>query len=341
MLTRFIRHSVFLLAVLASSSCLLQSQQTPQVLLSANQGSADVTLTDLATRKILTRIPEAAPAGHEVAVSPDGRYAYVPIYGDSSVGEPGTDGSTILIIDLKTHNVAGQIDLQGGVRPHGIVFNRKDGYLYVTAELQQSVLVIDPRSRTIVGRIPTGQAQTHMIVLSHDGRIGYTSNVGPGSVSVLDLRSRKLLRVIPVSSGGVQRISITPDDRTVITADQGRARLALIDTRTLTVRSWIPLPSTGYGTAVSLDNKKILVTLPKLNELGVIDLPQGVLSKTFAVAKRPHTVVLADDGKTAYVACIDTGVSAVDLVNGSVSEPIIVGNHSDGIALSYASEGSR
>jgi len=38
--------------------------------------------------------------GHEVMASKDGRFAYVPIYGNSGVGRPGTDGSTIDVIDL-------------------------------------------------------------------------------------------------------------------------------------------------------------------------------------------------------------------------------------------------
>jgi len=37
-------------------------------------------------------VQEVGVTGHEVAVSPDGRLAYVPIYGDSGVGKPGTDG---------------------------------------------------------------------------------------------------------------------------------------------------------------------------------------------------------------------------------------------------------
>ena len=53
--------------------------------------------------------------------------------------------------------------------------------------------------------------------LSHDGKRGYTANVGPGTVSVLDMAGRKTLAVIPVS-GEVQRISISADDKLVFTS---------------------------------------------------------------------------------------------------------------------------
>src|SRR5712692_9351257 len=38
---------------------------------------------------------------HEVTASPDGRFAYVPIYGSSVVGQPGSDGRTVEVVDLK------------------------------------------------------------------------------------------------------------------------------------------------------------------------------------------------------------------------------------------------
>ena len=62
--------------------------------------------------------------------------------------------------------------------------------LYVTTELDKAVTVIDPKTLKIVGQIPTGQEQSHMLVLTHDGKHGYTANVGPGTVSVLDMAAQ-------------------------------------------------------------------------------------------------------------------------------------------------------
>jgi hypothetical protein len=59
------------------------------LLLVANKG--DHTLDPSAGHQVAA-VQEVGITGHEVAVSPDGRLAYVPIYGDSGVGKPGTDG---------------------------------------------------------------------------------------------------------------------------------------------------------------------------------------------------------------------------------------------------------
>src|SRR5439155_13895127 len=153
-------------------------------------------------------VPEQGVTGHEVAASPDGKLAYLPIYGNSGVGKPGTDGSNMVVIDIAARKIVGNLDFGHGVRPHCAVFGPKDGLLYVTTELDKTITVIDYGAMKIVGTIPTGQPESHMLAISPDGRRGYTANVGPGSVSVLDIQARKKLAVIPVS-GQVQRISVS------------------------------------------------------------------------------------------------------------------------------------
>ena len=118
---------------------------------------------------------------------------------------------------------------------------RNSGMLYVTTELDKTVSIIDPKTLKIVGTIPTGQEQSHMLALSRDGSRGYTANVGPGTVSVLDMKGRKTLAIIPVSEN-TQRIAISPDDSMVFTADQTKPQLAVIDTATNKVKTWVPLP---------------------------------------------------------------------------------------------------
>src|SRR5947208_13986735 len=38
---------------------------------------------------------------HEVTASPDGRFAYVPVYGSSAFGQPGSDGRTAAVDCIK------------------------------------------------------------------------------------------------------------------------------------------------------------------------------------------------------------------------------------------------
>ena len=131
--------------------------------------------------------------------------------------------------------------------PHSPVYDRASGMLYVTTELDQTVTIIDPSTLKIVSTVPTGQKESHMLVISRDGKRGYTSNVGAGSVSVLDLPGRKTIAIIPISSEA-QRIAISNDDKMVFTSDQTKPQMAVIDTATNKIKTWVPLPAVGYGT---------------------------------------------------------------------------------------------
>lgn len=302
------------------------------MLLVANQKDASMSVIDTSTNKIVATVPVGGVTGHELVASPDGKLVYVPIYGNAGVGRAGTDGSEIAVIDLASKQIVGKVDFGHGVRPHCAVFG-KDGMLYVTTELDKSVSIIDPKTLKIVASVPTGQEQSHMFVLSKDGKRGYTANVGPGTVSVLDIAGRKTIAVIPISAN-TQRISLSRDGSMVFTSDQKAPRLAVIDTATDKVKQWVTLPSPGYGTVPTLNGRWLLVTQRETNQLAVVDLKKMEVIKTIDTGKGPSEVVVSSDGKRAYVACnFSNQISVIDLASWKVTDTIEGGKFADGLAL--------
>jgi len=305
-----------------------------QTLLVANQGDSNVSLVDPASAQELATVAENTPGvhGHEITVSADGNTAFLPIYGSTGVGKPGIDGHEMLLIDVPSRKIVGNIDFGHGVRPHQPVLDPASGLLYVTTELDKTITVIDPRTRKIVGAVPTGQEQSHMMALSHDGKLGYTSNVGPGTVSVLDMVGRKTLAIIPVSVEA-QRISISTDDNLVFTSDQTKPQLAVIDTATRKVTTWVPLPAFGYGSAATPDGRWLLVAIPSTNQVAVVDLQSMKVSRNIEVADKPQEILIRPDGKVAYVSCAGAGkVAAIDLHQWKVQNLIAAGKYADGLA---------
>ena len=302
------------------------------LLLVANKGNQTLGIIDPAAGRQIVTVAVDGVTGHEVAASPDAKRAFVPIYGNAGVGKPGTDGRLLRVIDLTTRQVVGNVDFGKGVRPHCAVFGPRNGLLYVTTELDHSVTVIDPQALEIVGTIPTGQPESHMLAITSDGRRGYTSNVGPGTVSVLDLEAKKLLAVIPVSAT-VQRIALSVDDRWVFTADQTKAQLAVIDTVTNGVKTWVRLPGIGYGTAPTPDGRWLVVAMPRISQAGVIDLATLKVVRTFVVPKAPQEVLIRPDGMAAFVSCdASRQVAVIDLKNWKVQKVIDAGPGADGMA---------
>ena len=322
------RWSVLFVPVLALAAGHAQQGR----LLVAQKGDTSLAIVNPAAGSVIASVAEGGVTGHEVAASPDGRLAFVPIYGNSGVGKPGSDGRNIAVIDVASHKIVDNIAFDHGVRPHCPVFGPKDGRLYVTTELDHSVTIIDPKTLKIVGSIPTGQPESHMLVLSHDGRRGYTANVGPGTVSVLDIAARKLLKVIPIS-GNTQRIAISMDDKWVFTADQTRPRIAVIDTATNTVAKWIAIDALGFGSAPTLDGRWLLMTLPDKNAVAVVDLKTMKVVRNVAVGVNPQEVLMRPDGKTAYVSCMTSDqVAEIDLATWKMTRLIKTGRTTDGLA---------
>ena len=318
-----------LLAICASP---IVSAQNHPYLLVANQKSQDMSIIDAAAGRQVAAVPVDGVTGHEVAASPDGRIAYVPIYGDSGVGKPGTNGRNMVAIDVASRKIVGNVDFGHGVRPHCAVYDKNTGLLYVTTELDKSVTIIDPKTLKIVGAVPTGQEESHMLALSSDGSRGYTANVGPGTVSVLDMKARKTIAVIPISKT-TQRISISRDDSMVFTADQTKPQLAVIDTATNKIRTWIPLPAIAYGTASTLDGRWLLVCMEPTNQVAVVDLKTLKVVRTIDVPHAPNEILPSPDGKVAYVSCPNSNqIAVIDLSQWKVQSLIDAGKYSDGMA---------
>ncbi len=300
------------------------------LLLVANKGDRTLGIIDPETGEQLAAVPENGVTGHEVAASPDGKLAFVPIYGNSGVGHEGTDGRLIRVVDLGRKQVVATIDV--GMRPHCAVFGPKNGLLYVTTEIGKCVTVIDPHALKVVDSIPTGQPESHMLAITRDGRRGYTCNVGPGTVSVLDLAEKKLLAVIPVCRTA-QRIALSVDDRWAFTADQGRPRLAVIDTMTNGVARWVQLPGTAYGTAPTPDGRYLVVALIGMKQVGLVDLHSMQYSRSLDVPPAPQEVLVRPDGAKAYVSCDKSHqVAVINLKHWRVERLLQAGAGADGLA---------
>jgi YVTN family beta-propeller protein len=299
------------------------------LLVIANQKEHTVLVVDPEERKELARVVVGVN-GHEVMVSNDGKFAYVPIYGNSGVGRPGTDGSTIDVVDLQERKLAATIDLGKPLRPHRAEWG-PDGMLYVTAELGNAVDVLDPSTRKIVAEIPTGQKESHMLVISPDGRRAYTANVGAGSVSVLDVVKRSLITTIPVAKM-VQRISISPDGKWVYTHDQDAPRIAVIDTTTNKIANWIAVPTSVYASEPTADGRW-LVTLDRSSHAYVIDLQSMKVAHALKISDGASEVLIRPGGEVAYLSGTGAGkIDVLDLHTWELRKPIELTAGVDGMS---------
>jgi YVTN family beta-propeller protein len=203
--------------------------------------------------------------------------------------------------------------------------------LYVTAELGHTVDVLDPNTQKVVAEIPTGQKESHMLVISPDGRRAYTANVGAGSVSVLDLAKRSLIATIPVAKM-VQRISISPDGKRVFTHDQDAPRIALIDAATNRIVNWIAVPTPVYASEPTPDGRW-LVTLDRGGNAYVIDLQSMEVARKLKISNGASEILIRPGGAIAYLSGTGSGkIDVLDLHTWDLEKPIELTPGVDGMA---------
>jgi YVTN family beta-propeller protein len=263
---------------------------------------------------------EVAINPHDLAITPDHKTAYVPIYGDGVYGRNPNPGHTISIIDLASMKEVGSIDVSPNQAPHGIQIDAS-GMLYVTCDLSRKLLVIDPKTRKIKAAIDT-EGTGHWDAVLPDGSKAYIANKNDKLfVSVIDLKTEKMVGRIPMPKG-TQGIAASPDGKRVAAVDLADPDLVLIDSATDKVVDRIKLKGSTKGAfkpRYSPDGSKILVCDME-GTVSIIDTanPHGE-QHVVTVGKNPMGFAFAPDGKTVLVANHGDGtVSVIDLKDSRV-----------------------
>jgi YVTN family beta-propeller protein len=260
-------------------------------------------------------------APHDVAISPDHKTAYIPVYGDGVYGKNPHPGHTIAIVDLATRQLAGTIDVSPYQAPHGIQIDAA-GKIYVTCDLSRKLLVIDPKARTIEAAIDT-EGTGHWSAVLPDASKAYVANKNDRLfISVIDLKKRSIIARIPAPNG-TQGITASPDGKHVVAVDLAEPKLLIINTATDMVEVTIPLEGdtkASFKPRFSPDGSKLLVCNMTEGLVNVIDTADAHGKQhVITVGKDPMGFAFAPDGKTVLVANHGDGsVSVIDLSQNRV-----------------------
>lgn len=316
-------------------------------LLVVNKTDGTISILDAATGKLRVSAPvDAGP--HEVEVLADGQTAAVSSYGTRA--EPGR---MVDLIEITTGKVVSRIDIGEGSRPHGLK-TLPDGRLLVTAEGKRELVVADTRSAKVTARFPTGRDVSHMVAASPDGKHAYVTSLAGGSVTVIDLASGKTVKDIPTGKGS-EGLDVTPDGREVWVANRDANTITVIDVRTLAPVFTIQASEFPIRVKITPDGQRAIATFTGSGDVRVYDtatrvekarIPIGrdavdgtetrVFQKRFGASPAPVGLLIAPDGKRAYVGATHADVVAViDLEKLRVDDAWTAGREPDGLAGSF------
>jgi YVTN family beta-propeller protein len=309
---------------------------------------------------IVARVPAGADP-HEVAVSDDGKTAYISNY---------SNGNTIAVVDLVAQKPLAPIDLGALRQPHGLEFD--GGKLYFTAEGAKIVGRYDPATQKIDWVIGTGQNRTHMVTVSKDLKTVVTSNVSSGTVSIIAQAAAQqgpppggrapgppmrgpgpggrpggppmrgpamrgpamdwIVTNVPVGRGS-EGFDTTPDGKELWVANAQDQTISIIDIAGKQVVATIPSTQAANRLKITLDGKYAFVSDMNGNDLLVIDVATRKEYKKIALPASSEGLLMAPGGKIAYTT-LNTrdAVAVIDLETMKMTGEVKTGRGPDGLA---------
>jgi len=310
------------LSAIAFATYLAAADTPTLALIVGNKEENSLAIVDPASGNVVARMP-TGDGPHEVAVSDDGKLAFVANYGTATA-----PGNTLSVIDLVGQKEVRKVDLSPLGRPHGLAV--AGGKVYFTAEANRIVGRYDPAANKIDWMVGTGQATTHMVIAGKVPDQLFTANIGSDSICVIE---KGVVTTIPVGKGP-EALDISPDGRELWTAHSRDGGLSIIYIATKKVIATLALETRRSNRLkFTPDGKRVLITDLDAGDLLVLDAGTRTVTHRLKLGKTPEGILMAKDGSRAYV-CVagDNQIAVVDLKTLEVTGHLTTGKGPDGMA---------
>jgi YVTN family beta-propeller protein len=243
---------------------------------------------DPLTDKITRRMP-VGPAPNQLAVTPDGKLACVPV----------NDGY-YEIVDLAQFKIVERI-FTGG-RPHNTLCSPDGKRLYLAPMgAPKKVTVVDVETRKAIGEIPFSQV-VRPVALSKDEKRLYAEVDGLVGIEVADVAARKMIHRIPAELTDEQKktasrshgLGIRPDQKEIWECDVEHFEVHVYDMSGDTPKqtATVPIGSRVYWLTFTPDGKTCYVSARGAGEVAAVDTESKKIVARIPVGKEPKRLVV-------------------------------------------------
>ena len=178
--------------------------------------------------------------------------------------------SDMTVIDVETNTIIGAVDV--GELPHGLASPATEDVLYVSTEGDDTLVVVDPATDTVVKKYPILGGKPNEIDVTPDGRFVYVPSRGDGVYEVFDTVEETIVARMP-TDGGPHNAVTSPDGKHMYLSPLGQNdKIYIADTRAHTIVGTIPTEHAPRPIAISPDGKYLYVNTDELLGFKVIDL---------------------------------------------------------------------
>ena len=270
---------------------------------------------------------------HEVALSHNGRYAYVTDNGVLWMDYDGPGGNTISIIDLATGRRDGILPLGKFHRPHGIALDPNSSRAFVTAENPDRLVLVDLDARAVIRDFDNGGGDPHMVTFGKDGVWGYVSNTASGTVGAVHAVTGEL-RLIEVGKGP-QGGLLSRDGSKLWVTCLHEGSIDIIDTA---AKSRVGRIKTGPGPnriVAAPDERLLVYSLQSGEAVGIADIASEKEIAQIPLGGPPLSISLSKNGRFAFAGVQDSDqiwivsvpdrevVQVIDTPPGMGPDPVI------------------
>ena len=258
-------------------------------------------------------VPIGAPAGF-VAISPDGRLAYV----------ARRDAGVVTVLDTSINKVLAEVPIPAGP-PQYIAFAPDGKRAYVSvynSDLSiNAVAVLDTRTTKLLETIPVNK-KPYALAVSPDQKFVYVPSHDSAVIDIIDIAANKVVNSVPVAPNP-HWVTFNADGSYVYIANHDSNLISVMETATNTVTATIPVGTSPHSLAVSPDGKQVAVVCFTSNDVYFIDTATNQVLGTVPVGRNPQDISYAPDGRYVYTANVDEGsVSVIDTESRTVTANI-------------------
>lgn len=217
------------------------------------------------------------------------------------------DDDAIDVIDVNTLEVVDTIPT--GPSPEMFRLSDDETAVYVSDEENSTVERIDLASKIATQTIPSG-AEPEGILIMPGGKIVFATSEVADMVHIIDTAAGAVIKNILVGTRPRRFIHL-PSLKEVWVSCELSSEIFIIDEETYEIKgdSLIIIPPgfkeedvTPVGMAVTRDDSKVLLSLGRANHIAFIDSRTHDVLQFVLTGKRPWSVDLSADEKTAIVA---------------------------------------